>query len=380
MIKRGKSKNEALAEVGWKPRDGSEPKLLVPKSMLEVVPTHNPPSVAWQGSARAFTQYCEGVLWGELGQAALAYLRGRGLKDETIKTARLGYNPVEMRQTDTKWRREKHGRLWQGIVIPWLIGEDLWRITIRDEKAVKPDPRYKQVAGGSNGLYLADSLTYHRPVILVEGEFSALSVAQECGQYVAVCATGSTGGAHSDRWLIRLAAQGLVLVAFDAEESGDLASKWWLDLQNAQRLRPFWEDPNQMLQDGVDLWADWISPRLQSILAEKEKMLSEVLTESSDQLPESCEDCHTAMGADDRSFFYWGQDAIHCYCNICRDEQTGLPLEKPQATYEPIQSNIIPGCTFGPIGTIQERAEELRAEGKQKWLQGYVKQNSATQH
>src|SRR5271169_3933778 len=75
MIKRGKSKNEALAEVGWKPKDGSEPKLLVPKSMQEVVSTHNPPSKSWQESARAFTQYCEGILWSDLGQAALEYLR-----------------------------------------------------------------------------------------------------------------------------------------------------------------------------------------------------------------------------------------------------------------------------------------------------------------
>jgi hypothetical protein len=56
----------------------------------------------------------------------------------------------------------------------------------------------------------------------------------------------------------------LVLIAFDADESGDRAAGWWIKrLENARRLRPWWKDANQMLQDEVDLLNDWVLPSLQ---------------------------------------------------------------------------------------------------------------------
>jgi len=268
MIKRGYGKQEALKYVGWKPRDGSEPKFIIPRHVLlgKVNPTHEAPCQAWQSSAKAFVKYCTDILWSEQGQGPLDYLRSRGLKDETIKAAELGYNPAELLRPGVKWEREKPVKLWQGIIIPWFIGEDLWRITIRDEKVAEGSNRYKQVVGGSNGLYMGFSLHYDRPVIITEGEFDALSIAQEAGHHVSVVATGSTEGAHTARWLAALARKDLVLVAFDAEEKGDIAAQWWLDrLENAHRLRPWWEDANKMLQDKIDLLNDWILPAIDRI-------------------------------------------------------------------------------------------------------------------
>jgi hypothetical protein len=265
MMKRGYNKLQALAEVGWQPKDGSES--IIPQSILaKRHSTHDVPCEAWQIAGKAFIKYCVDILWSEQGKEALEYLRARGLKDETIKVAQIGYNPAEMQRIGRKWGSKKPVMLYQGIVIPWFIGDDLWRITIRDEKATSDD-RYKQVTGGSNGLYLASFLHYDRPVVLVEGEIDALSVAQEAGHEVVVCATGSTEGSHTARWLTALATKILVLVAFDAEEKGDKAAQWWLDrLENAHRLRPLWDDANQMLQDGIDLLNGWILPRIDSIL------------------------------------------------------------------------------------------------------------------
>jgi DNA primase len=270
MMKRGWSKQQALAEVGWKPKDGSEPQFLIPKSALsgETYPTHGAPPKVWQKRAGAFVAHCQDVLWNEQGEKALEYLRIRGLKDETIKAAQIGYNPAKLRQSAEKWGLKQHSALAQGIVIPWFLAEgEIWRITVRDETIAEGENRYKQVAGGSNGLYLAYTLGYGRPVVLVEGEIDALSVAQEAGHDVSVVATGSTEGSRITRWLATLATRDMVLVAFDAEEKGDKAAQWWLDrLENAHRLRPFWKDANQMLQDGVNLLDEWIVPRFESIV------------------------------------------------------------------------------------------------------------------
>jgi len=233
----------------------------------EVNPTHEAPAGDWQSSAKAFVDYSVNLLWSEQGQGALDYLRARGLKDETIKVAELGYNPAEMWRPGAKWGHEKKIWLAQGIVIPWFVGNELWRITIRDERAANPKDRYRQVAGGSNGLYLSSYLHYDRPVIITEGEFDALSIAQEAGHHVSVVATGSTEGSHTARWIAALARKDLVLVAFDAEEKGDKAADWWLQrLENASRLRPWWSDANQMLQDGIDLLNDWISPAIDRMM------------------------------------------------------------------------------------------------------------------
>ena len=63
---------------------------------------------------------------------------------------------------------------------------------------------------------------------------------KECGHDVSVVATGTTEGSRITRWLAALATRDMVLVAFDAEESGDKAADWWLKrLENAHRLRPF---------------------------------------------------------------------------------------------------------------------------------------------
>ena len=335
MIKRGWSKHEALKYVGWKPRDGSEPKLIIPRNVLagEVNPTHEAPCKEWQTSAKAFIEYAVNLLWSEQGQDTLDYLRARGLKDETIRAARLGYNPAEMKRPGVKWGRKGIVTLQQGIIIPWFVGEDLWRITIRDEKVAEGSNRYKQVAGGSNGLYLGYLLGYDRPVIITEGEFDALSIAQEAGHDVSVVATGSTEGSHTARWIAALARKDLVLVAFDAEEKGDKAAQWWIDrLENAHRLRPWWGDANQMLQDEIDLLNDWILPRIESIVY-GESSFGQIA------IPEGCEKCE-GCGCLIPSFEDWDPEQIpldapelrysengELYCKQCRPDLFNTLLE-----------------------------------------------------
>ena len=56
----------------------------------------------------------------------------------------------------------------------------------------------------------------------MEGEFDALSVVQECGDLVAVVASGTTKGSHTPRWVSLLAQQERVLVAFDAERDKEM--------------------------------------------------------------------------------------------------------------------------------------------------------------
>jgi hypothetical protein len=181
------------------------------------------------------------------------------------QAARLGYNPTNAHQPLADWGlvpddKRKELYLPRGITIPWMVGDECWRLNIRrsPNDVEQGGPKYLGPAGSSAGLYNADSLHSGRPVLLAEGEFDALIAQQRAGDMVAAVSTGSTQGARRVRWIGQLAAAPLVLVAFDADGPGDEAAQYWLDiLPNAKRWRPYWADINAMAQAGMDVRA-WV--------------------------------------------------------------------------------------------------------------------------
>jgi hypothetical protein len=220
------------------------------------------PGPAWQAQARQFTQACEDSLWTPVGTKALHYLRRRGLHDETIRTARIGYHPAERLVTRGVWDLgpDPHPkkRLWlpRGIVFLWWIGDELWRVIIRRVGGQAPSHhKYVSVSGGGNTLYRVETLQPNAPAMIVEGVLDALAIAQEAADLIAVVATGSTTGGRLERWIGRLALASLVLVAFDADQAGAQAAAWWQTALGARARcwRPYWDDPSAMLQAGADL-------------------------------------------------------------------------------------------------------------------------------
>jgi DNA primase len=205
------------------------------------------PPVQWQERASRLVQESIARLWGQEGEQSRAYLHSRGLTDDTIRKARLGYAV----HTHPKTRQSV-----PCILFPWYgdSGTTLWRVQLRDIRAGIPrDERYFMVPGSSNaGLYLADSLNLkprRDTVVMVEGEIDALTIAQEAGDRVGVVATGSTTGARTTKWLMRLARVPNLLIAFDRESKGDEAASYWLNNlpSNARRYRPTAHDVNEML-------------------------------------------------------------------------------------------------------------------------------------
>lgn len=229
------------------------------RSTPQPPPLAKPPGSAWQTRARAFIERCEHTLWSPAGTQALAYLHRRGPTDETIREARLGYHPTEQWEAPGQWglpADTKKIHLLQGVVFPWQVGSEVWRVTFRrDGNNIPKEARYRPIAGGGKPLYQINALRPNLPAMVVEGELDALSVTQEAGDLLAVVATGSTAGGRLERWIGRLALCSTVLLSFDADAAGDEAAVWWLKAlgPRAKRWRPYWEDANAMLQGGVDL-------------------------------------------------------------------------------------------------------------------------------
>jgi hypothetical protein len=214
----------------------------------------NAPNALWQAQAAKFVAWTEQQLTAD----RLYYLNERGLTDNTILDAHLGYNPSGVWSAREKWGLEPEDgntRIWipQGIVIPWYVGGELWKLQIRRDVAKPDQERYKTLPGSTNALYNVDSLRDGEPAMLVEGPFDALAVQQVAGDLVGVAACG-TSGARRAKWYSMLALCSPVLVSLDADAAGDSASQVWSDiLQDGKRHRPHYADPAQMLQDGADL-------------------------------------------------------------------------------------------------------------------------------
>jgi DNA primase len=56
------------------------------------------PTATWQAEALRFVAEAEAVLWSKAGKQARAYLQWRGLREQTLRTWRIGFQPREGRR------------------------------------------------------------------------------------------------------------------------------------------------------------------------------------------------------------------------------------------------------------------------------------------
>jgi len=231
------------------------------------------PAQAWQTAALAYIEYAERQLWLPKGEQALFYLHSRGLRDETIKRYRLGFNPKGMYRPAAKWGtpndNPKDLYLRPGIVIPWIAQGDVWAINTRNMGAVDPQDRYRKVRGSRGAIYNADLIERASVVLYVEGELDCILAQQEAGGRLAVVSLGS-GSGIPDRaaWGYHFLKPNLTLYLPDNDDAGweaaerfaqaDLArSLVWVGLpDNSKDLGDFYRAGGNVLA--------WIQDHLQA--------------------------------------------------------------------------------------------------------------------
>lgn len=251
---------EALQMLGVQPPAApSEPRAPQPPPPVE------PPSAQWQSAAGRLVEQSAQSLWSPAGQAARDYLHRRGLTDDLIRRAGLGYNPTARRIRGEVFGIEGENLYFAaGIVIPYWADGALWRVQVR--RLSNAEPRYLTLAGSSGTPpYLIAPVTA-KPLALVEGPFDVLAVMQAAGDLVTAAGVGATGG-RAVRWIARFAVAPIALISLDSDETGDAAADYWCDALQpaAMRWRPTLHDPAEMLEyGGVDLVRSWIEEAIRT--------------------------------------------------------------------------------------------------------------------
>ncbi len=210
-----------------------------------------------------------GRLWTPEGADALGYLRGRGLTDETIRAARLGWTPgvgIPIEGGVRYWRVA-------GIVLPWLDGDRVAMVKVRRLGEFK-GAKYVEAYRDRPGIYPDPAVIEpSKPLVIVEGEFDALLLGQALGDLAAVATLGSASNRPEGSTYLAMLAAPVWYLAHDADDAGDRAASGWP--ARAVRVRPpdprkDWTEAHQygveLGHPGVDL-ARWWRDRLNGIEA-----------------------------------------------------------------------------------------------------------------
>jgi len=179
---------EACEQLGIAPRDRSEKRHVA--STIPSAEATPAPSAAWQQRGRQAIEY--GCAQLAVSPSAQNYLLDRGLTRETIAAARIGFFPEEMHDAGSRWGLDEDVWLPRGWVIPGTMGGQLHYLKVR-----RPDakPRYIAVRGSVKRgvLYGLDEMPRGDDLIVCEGEFNALVLAQCLGPVAGVASVGDCG-------------------------------------------------------------------------------------------------------------------------------------------------------------------------------------------
>jgi DNA primase len=260
---------EAVAHLAGKPAPSGKPARPRPPAASQPVKAPERPTAKPSGlpvaDALKLVEEAAARLRTPEGADALAYLRGRGLTEATIKAARLGWTPrVSIPVKDGT-------RFWDvsGITIPWMDRDRLAMVKIRRPSG--SEPKYAEAYRDRPAIFPAPSVVRPgKPLVIVEGEFDALLLGQELADLAAVVTLGSASSRPEGPTYFAMLPAPAWYVAHDGDGAGDKAASGWPP--RAHRVRPprgkDWTDAHLA---AIDLRRWWIENEFTDVFEREER-------------------------------------------------------------------------------------------------------------
>jgi DNA primase len=235
--------------------------------------TTSTPPEKWQYNALTFLEKAESRLWSPAGRRIRTWLNARGLKDETTKQCRLGWNPTDIYDSRKAWGLSEGAgngggsRIWipAGLVIPCFGDPLIQKLRVRrwNPEDIDAPPerggRYVLVSGSSGRvpMVLGEEKKFF---VIVESDLDAILIHQEAWTIVSAVSMGSATSKPDRVTTSLLEKAEAILIALDTDEAGIRSAwDWWLKyFPKATRWPvPIGKDPGEAHQEGVDI-KEWI--------------------------------------------------------------------------------------------------------------------------
>lgn len=271
------SSTQSVETARTKPRSKPAPTPVKDRTRAWADPT-------WQAATDAIVCRAEATLWDETGRDALKWLFARGLAEHTIRRFRLGFLPRGDKSAPLGVLADKDGpqpiRAPRGITIPWCHPESwyspLGAASVPRWVGVNVRRLAEDVSAPWNGTgdkclcfrgstrgfpYPFGDVAPGVPALLCEGEFDAMIGWQEVGWVVNVVTVGGAQQTPSREALATLDSCPTWLLAFDQDETGNLAARTWWQRNPDKSMRvmlPHGKDLNDFHRNGGNV-LEWLA-------------------------------------------------------------------------------------------------------------------------
>jgi DNA primase len=235
------------------------------------------PTSSWSEKAQEFLERCQSCLWSDQGALTRDFLhREKGLSDETIKSAGLGFNPDDIFLERLSWGLPaelrddgKPKKLWlpEGLVLPRIDSGYVIRLSVRRGKHINGQ-RYIVIPGSASRSMVHGM--DKKVIVVIESELDGLLLNQEVGDFVGVVALGSAQAKPDEKTHNVLQMADTVLVALDSDKAGAQAAwLFWSKTYGNKTVR--WpcvkgKDPSDAWQNGLDIRA-WVLTGLEYLVS-----------------------------------------------------------------------------------------------------------------
>jgi len=252
-----------------------------------------PPPILWQERGLSFISYAEEKMWAFPENPGRVYLHEGGLTDETIKGARVGWNPRNVFAPSSHWGLTGDTKIAcnRGVVFPQFAYNILWGIKIRLIPP-KEHMKYSGPRGSITCLNGMDDMRDGFPALLTEGDRDRLLALQELGAVVDPVTCGGSQKTIPQQAIAALLHCPALMIATDGDLAGKLAKEKAL-AQVAYRANPLpvplGYDLTSLHQGGHDLKTWFVNSLGALVGAEDERTLDasiEALVERLNSLKE----------------------------------------------------------------------------------------------
>ncbi len=265
---RGLSFADACKASGMNPRSGTRGEDRKETATAFTPREVNLPPGQWSDSAAEIAGRAVKSLWSPSGGSIRDFLRGRGLREETIRTASIGWNRRTKYVHRAEWgmgegEHREGKRIWipAGLVLPLVRNGMIVRLRIR-RMDPGDEPRYVIITGSTSAAMVWPG---KGRFVVVESELDGLLIHQEAGDLAGVVALGSAQARPDSETHSLLVGAGRILLAHDADEAGAKASRrFWAGTYGQRAVRwpvPIGKDPGDAFVKGLQIRA-WIEAGL----------------------------------------------------------------------------------------------------------------------